>query len=66
MGKSLYARRLSQKLGKITSSDKSSLVSVPVHGPDVTADEIIALLDHHHLDPYCKIYHFDIASSVSN
>lgn len=65
MGKSLYVRRLSQKLGKMMSLETPCLVTVPIHGPDVTADEIIDLLQPHVLDSHSKIYHFDIATSVS-
>jgi len=63
MGKSLYVKRLSQKL-----QAPKSLVVVPIHGPVVNADTVMASLCHHIPDysaPPAQIIHLDIAPSVS-
>ena len=67
MGKSLYVKRLAQKLQK-QCQIKSQHVIVPVHGPVVNADTVIASLCNHITGqtPTAQIIHFDIASSVSN
>jgi len=64
MGKSLYVKRLSQKL-RTTQSH----VIVPIHGPVVNADTVMASLCKHIPDysaPPAQIIHLDIASSVSS
>ena len=57
MGKSLYVQRLAENTGG------SHVVHVPVHGPVVTADSIIDLLEHNE-DTACSIFHFDVAPTV--
>lgn len=66
MGKSLYVKRLAQKLQR-QHHPNSTHVIVPIHGPVVNADTVMTSL--------CKcttretsnaeIIHLDIASSVS-
>ena len=67
MGKSLYVKRLAQKLRK-QCQIKSEHVIVPVHGPVVNADTVMASLGNHFTGqtPTAQIIHFDIASSVSS
>ena len=67
MGKSLYVKRLAQKLQK-QCQIKSQHVIVPVHGPVVNADTVMASLCNHNIGqtPIAQIIHFDIASSVSS
>jgi len=63
MGKSLYVKRLVQKL-----QAPQSHVIIPVHGPVVNADTVMSSLCKHIPDysaPPAQIIHFDIASSVS-
>ena len=66
MGKSLYVKRLAQKL-KRHCQIKSEHVIVPIHGPIVNADVVMTSLINHaaNLIPTAQIIHFDIASSVS-
>ena len=40
--------------------------TIPIHGPDVTPDTMMNFLINHLQDPYCSMYHLDIASDVSN
>ena len=66
MGKSLYVRRLAQKL-HMQCPINTEHVIVPIHGPVVNADTVVASLCNHptnHLRT-AQIIHFDIASSVS-
>ena len=67
MGKSLYVKRLAQKLRK-QCQIKSQHVVVPVHGPVVNADTVMESLCSHVIGktPTAQIIHFDIASSVSS
>ena len=67
MGKSLYVKRLAQKLQK-QCQIKSQHVIVPIHGPVVNADTVMASLGNHNASqtPIPQIIHFDIASSVSS
>ena len=67
MGKSLYVKRLAQKLQR-QCQIKSQHVIVPVHGPVVNADTVMASLGNHVISKTAtaQIIHFDIASSVSS
>lgn len=66
MGKSLYAKRLAQKLQKQCQINSQHVI-VPIHGPVVNADTVMASLCNHVTGtPTAQIIHFDIASSVSN
>ena len=72
MGKSLYVKRLTDKLKeKLNHSDVTYplCVTIPVHGPMVNFDDIMKSLQHgsNFTDPDYyppQIFHFDIASSV--
>ena len=66
MGKSLYIERLAEKLQK-QCQIKSQHVIIPIHGPVVNADTVMASLGNHVISktPIAQIIHFDIASSVS-
>ena len=65
MGKSLYVQRLAEnlKLNKKSSSDPV-LVTIPLHGPNVSSDILLEFFKEHVHQPTCCIYHIDIASSV--
>lgn len=63
MGKSLYIRRMSEKLRKLKPTGEL-IVTVPIHGPDISPDVIMNILSNH-LDEPCAIVHFDISPSVS-
>ena len=66
MGKSLFIQRMANQLGVITNdSTKSTPVVIPIHGPVATADVVLNFLKDHYKEDKCKIYHFDIAPSVS-
>ena len=66
MGKSLYVRRLAQKLQRQCSINTEHVI-VPIHGPVVNADTVVASLCDHHTNQLhtAQIIHLDIASSVS-
>ena len=66
MGKSLYVKKLAEQLRQWCKKDPH--VIVPVHGPVVNTDIIMASLCHHIPDystPPAQIIHLDIAPSVS-
>ena len=67
MGKSLFVQRMSEQLrGVICERPEHDVCSViPVHGPIVNSEVILNFLKGHYRDEKCKIYHFDIAPSVS-
>ena len=67
MGKSLYVKRLAQKL-KRHCQIESKHVIVPIHGPVVNADTVMMSLNNHAANqiPTAQIIHLDIASSVSS
>ena len=67
MGKSLYVKRLAQKL-KRHCQIESKHVIVPIHGPVVNADTVMTSLNNHTANqiPTAQIIHLDIASSVSS
>ena len=62
MGKSLFVKRMAQTL-QCTDQYQAHLVSIPIHGPLVTADSVMELLKVH-LCVQFSIFHFDIASDV--
>lgn len=65
MGKSLYIKRITQRLQckKDPTHDHTLLVTIPMHGPLVTADTVMDFLKEH-LCVESTILHFDIASDV--
>ena len=67
MGKSLYIERLAEKLEK-QCQIKNQHIIIPIHGPVVNADTVMASLCNHVIGetPIAQIIHFDIASSVSS
>ena len=66
MGKSFYVQQLAQQITK-TLGRTSASCTIPIHGPEVTADTVMDFLIHHLVqDPLCSMYHLDIASNVSN
>ena len=64
MGKSLYIRRMSESLCSLTSSS-NDCITIPVHGPRVTPDSIMALLKDHVANSTGTIFHIDVSPSVS-
>ena len=65
MGKTLYVKRMADKLTKHCTSQESVYAVIPIHGPVVTSDVVLKLLRCHYDDRECMIYHLDIAPSVS-
>ena len=66
MGKSLFIQRMANQLGIVSNDpDKSTLAVIPIHGPNITADIVLNFLKEYYKEDKCKIYHFDIAPSVS-
>jgi hypothetical protein len=65
MGKTFYIQQLAQQITTIMGRTSASC-TIPMHGPEVTADTVMDFLIHHLQDPYCSMYHLDIASNVSN
>lgn len=65
MGKSFFVQQVAQKITK-TMGRTSSSCTIPIHGPEVTPDTLMDFLIQHLQDPYCSMYHLDIASSVSD
>ena len=64
MGKTLFVTRMVEKLQALVPGYKA-VITIPVHGPVVTADSIMEFLVHHVGDSDCTIIHFDISPSVS-
>ena len=63
MGKSLYIKRLKEKLETQTSVRPLEVV-VPIHGPMVTADTVVNALENHFETASATIFHIDIAPNV--
>ena len=67
MGKSLYVKRLSEKMSKRTSRKSGELLcTIPIHGPDVSSDIVMALLMRYVEKSECKIFNICISPSVSS
>ena len=64
MGKSLFITRMAEKLKKYKSTC-TALVTIPIHGPEVTPDIILEFLKDHINVATSTILHFDIAPTVS-
>ena len=67
MGKSLFISRRAEELQKlkIENSDKTkACITIPLHGPTVTADTVMRYLVEHVGNSDCAIIHFDISPSV--
>lgn len=64
MGKSLYIRRM---VDSLASHNKGCvIVTVPVHGPRVTPDSVMAFLRDRLGNSLGAIFHIDISPSVSD
>lgn len=73
MGKSLFITRMAEKLAKQLfqftpqqnrqATDK--LVTIPIHGPDISNDDVIDILSKLSVCQGPKILHLDVASQVS-
>ncbi len=63
MGKSLYIKRMAASLRQVISSDDIH-VTIPIHGPVVTADTLMDCFKEHTGRDNCTIYHLDIAPRV--
>ena len=67
MGKSLYIKRLGEKLRQNElNCTKSAVITIPLHGPFVDCNIVMKLLENHMKKSTGCIYHIDIASSVCN
>ena len=73
MGKSLFITRMAEKLGKRllqftpqqSRQAAGNILTIPIHGPDISNDDVIDMLSK---PPVCqgpKILHLDVASEVS-
>lgn len=63
MGKSLYIKRRKEKLMQLTSQGGNEVI-VPLHGPLVTADNVVEALKECIGKNGAIIFHLDIASNV--
>ncbi len=70
MGKSLYVKRLFEKLQARAGVDGCQEVIIPIHGPKVYIDSLVEALcyinddDDDNIKP--TLYHIDVSQSVSN
>ena len=65
MGKTLFITRMSDKLEReIVNERDGTLITIPVHGPEVTTDYVMDCLVKHQDAAHCTILHFDISPSV--
>ena len=73
VGKSLSVRKLKDKLVKAFREEglisekqtQKAMVTLPLHGPEVTADEVLAMLLKEDSDLKSCIIHIDIPIKVS-
>lgn len=64
MGKTLFVNRMAEKLQTLLPAGNNVIITIPVHGPIVTADSIMQCLMKHQNTSHCCILHFDISPSV--
>ena len=69
MGKSLYVKRIAEKMSSLCgdNTENSQCVCISVNGPEATPDEIVEFLLPHYQVPsasFAQTLHFDIAHSV--
>ena len=64
MGKSLYVKKKAASL-KLAMSNDDFCVTIPIHGPVVTADTLMDYFKKYTGKDNCTIYHLDIAPRVS-
>ena len=65
MGKSLYIRRKTELLSSLNPHSKGC-VTIPVHGPVVNSESILAFLKDHMENSNGTIFHIDVSPSVSS
>ena len=69
VGKSLYIRKMKDKLVKILKQKEKqssrAMITVPLHGPVVTCDEILSMLLKEKSDLKSCIIHIDIPQKVN-
>ena len=63
MGKSLYIDTMVKDLKKMKPNGPY-LITIPIHGPAVTADDVLNIMEGHFENSYSAIIHFDIAPRV--
>ena len=67
MGKSLYVKRMTERLKERFKIPVTYplCVTIPIHGPNVDFDEVMKSLLHHAnpVEPLPQIFHFDVAPS---
>ena len=63
MGKTLFITRMAEKLQSVTRD--SGIITIPIHGPQVTSDSVMESLVKHQSTSHCTILHFDISPSVN-
>ena len=68
MGKSLYVKRMTERLKKKFKVPVTYplCVTIPIYGPNVDFDKVMkSLLRHANpTEPFPQIFHFDVAPSV--
>ncbi len=65
MGKSLYVKKKAVSLSPAMSNGSDICVTIPIHGPVVTADTLMDYFKKYAGRENCTIYHLDIAPRVS-
>ena len=70
VGKSLYIRKMKDKLMKLLKQKEKhsskAIITVPLHGPVVTSDEVLSMLLEDETDLKSCIVHLDIPQRVSS
>ena len=66
VGKTLYVRRMKEKLVKLLLGNKSrqTIATVPLHGPIVTVNEVLSMLLDSQENLRSSIIHLDIPQKV--
>ena len=65
MGKSFHIKHLAKNLHRsIQGKQAARCNAIPIHGPEVTADTVMELLNKHPHNLQCSMFHIDIAASV--
>ncbi len=63
MGKSFYIKRLTEQLGR-SQQVCGSHITVPIHGPTVTAEKVMSYLNEFKAESISSVLHLDVASNV--
>lgn len=70
VGKSLYIRKMKDELMKLLKQKEKhsskAIITVPLHGPVVTSDEVLSMLLEDETDLKSCIIHLDIPQRVSS